>query len=80
MSAGANHAQRMIAFAGCDRDFNDTPRGQGLAKLLYLKALRSWVKPGSYAWWRLCDDIETAQRSLAKARGDLVDPLEQVRS
>lgn len=65
-----NDEQRIIALFGCERKFTDTARGRGLASVLYLKALRSWVKPGCYAWWRLCEDIESAQTALAKARGE----------
>lgn len=42
--------------------------GHWLFMCRYLRALRSWIKPGAYAWWRLTDDLKAAQRKLAEFR------------
>jgi len=63
-----NEQQRVGALFGFGRELSDTPRGHAVAQCLYLRALRSWVKPGAYAWWRLCDDIQRAQKAAAALR------------
>lgn len=32
------------------------------------RALRSWIRPESYAWWRLTDDLKAQQRKLLELR------------
>ncbi len=68
MTELANLEQRMGALFGFGRSLNDTPRGQAIARCLYLRGLRSWVTPGAYAWFRLNDDIRLAQKAAAALR------------
>lgn len=53
--------------------FGDIPaphsdRGRALWVCRHLRALRSWITPGAYAWWRLTDDLKQAQRGLLRFR------------
>ena len=45
-----------------------TERGKLLYAVLRLRALRSWITPGCYAWWRFTDDIKASQRRLVEFR------------
>ena len=66
ITTDAGHSQRMRAlFPPPPRT---TRRGRALDACLHLRGLRSWVTPGSYAWWRLCDDIKTSQQALLAVR------------
>lgn len=70
MSDKSNHEQRIGSLFGFGRKLSDTPRGQAVARCLYLRGLRSWITPGAYAWFRLSDDIRSAQKSAVVARSE----------
>lgn len=58
----------MIALFGDSMPITDTPRNRLLRNVRRLRALRSWVTLGCYAWWRLTDDIKNVQRIMVKER------------
>ena len=66
-----NDQQRIGALFGFGRKLSDTPRGRAVANCLRTRALRSWVTPGSYAWWRLCDDLNAARANCLAVRSAL---------
>ena len=66
----SNDQQRIGALFGFGRRVSNSERGKLVASCLYVRGLRSWTKPGSYAWFRLNDDLHRAQLALRKARGE----------
>lgn len=46
----------------------ESARGKQLFRCRYTRALRAWVKPYSYAWLRLDDDLKREQRKLLAMR------------
>lgn len=62
----SNHEQRVRGlFPPAPRT---TERGKLLDRVLYLRCLQAWITIGSYAWYRLGDDIKAAQRALVATR------------
>ena len=45
-----------------------TPLRDALLLCRHLRAMRSWIKVGCYAWWRYSDDLHVAQRKLLEFR------------
>jgi hypothetical protein len=68
MTVLSNVQQRTGCLVGFGRKLSDTPRGKAVASVLYLRGLRSWITPGSYAWFRLSDDIHRAQKAMLLSR------------
>lgn len=44
--------------------------GYWLLQCRHTRALRSWIKPGAYAWLVLTDQLRTQQRKLLEIRRD----------
>lgn len=42
--------------------------GKALWRCRRDRALRSWITPGCYAWWRLTGDLKDRQRDLLAFR------------
>jgi hypothetical protein len=63
---GAGEAQRILALFPRPRPA--TPRGGALWDCLRTRCLRSWVRPGAYAWQVLDGQLEGQQRALAALR------------
>jgi hypothetical protein len=59
---------RMRALFGDDMPVTDSARNKLLRTARHIRALRSWVQPWCYAWFRLTDDLKTTQRAMAKER------------
>lgn len=64
----SNNALLVRALFGDDMPVADTARNRLLRAARRTRALRSWVAIGCYAYWRLTDDLKTAQRALMQER------------
>jgi hypothetical protein len=61
-------ALRIRALLGDGMPVTDTKRNKLLRNARHIRALRSWVKEGCYAWWRLTDDLRLVQKEMAATR------------
>ena len=66
--------QRMRALFGDEMPRTDTERNLLLRNARHIRALRSWVTPGCYAWFMLTDDLHSIQRKMANVRALVKTP------
>lgn len=72
MAMDDGHNLRIRALFGDDMPRRDTKRNSLLRNARHLRALRSWITIGAYAWWRLTDDLKIIQREMVKERASIL--------
>lgn len=60
------HMLRVRALCGDDFESRGTFRGELLKRARHVRALRSWVKEGCYAWWRMTGELKAIQQEMLK--------------
>ena len=62
----SNNILRIRALTGDDFETNGKLRRELLWRARQIRALRSWVREGCYAWWRLSDDLKRTQQEIRR--------------